>query len=153
MFFCRARSRQSTTRRIAASCFFCWLRFFGTRKIYLLSTDCMWALLSPVDGHNPFTTWGCKTSIYEFLYQNGDSWRRISPTVCLLIKFQSLEPLVEGHICVSNDTVHFMIHAKIYFIQTNWVWTNIQNNQTSKSCPTDFLISDFNVVCTYSLWK
>lgn len=39
-----------------------------------------------------FTSCGCKTSIYEFLYQNGDSWRGISPTVCLLIKIQRLEP-------------------------------------------------------------
>lgn len=49
MFFCRARSRQSTTRRISASCFFLPVAFFGTRKIYLLSTDCMWDFLSPVD--------------------------------------------------------------------------------------------------------
>ena len=29
--------------------FFLLVAFFGTRKIYLLSTDCMWEVLSPVD--------------------------------------------------------------------------------------------------------
>lgn len=79
----------------------------------ILSTDCMWDLLSTVDGHNPFTTWGYKTSIYESLYQHGNSLRRISPTVCLFSKIQnsSLRRLCEQRHGTFHDPCESLLYT------------------------------------------
>lgn len=139
MFFCRARSRQSTTRRISASCFFLPVAFFGTRKIYLLSTDCMWDFLSPVDFTQSFLPLaGVRLQFMSSYIKMVTAGAGLVQLCVYWSRFKdwSLRPLVEGHMCEQRHcTFHDPCENLLY---TNKLSLNKHTKQSNLKIMSDW---------------